>query len=131
MNKDFTCFRVYGFEGSPYMLLKLVPDKIAYLEIVRQLSVSNAKHFADMRKQAFLPRTLSCGDFTIVSTKSYEIIDKKLIEEYNLYEHYARKNYDPEGYIQSCKKTHNLGGYLHVSIEAEDIFRNMEDAEAK
>lgn len=32
------------------MLSKLVPDRIAYLEIVRQLSVSNAKHLADMRK---------------------------------------------------------------------------------
>lgn len=113
------------------MLPKLVPDEIAYLEIVRQLSVSNAKHFADMHKKAFLPKTLSFGDFTIVSTKSYEIIDKKSIEEYNLYEHYARKNYDPEGYIQSCKKSQNLGGYLHVSIKAKDIFRNMEDAEAK
>lgn len=108
------------------MLPKLVPDRIAYLEIV-----SNSKHFAAMRKQAFLPGTLSFGDFTIVSTKAYEIIDKKLIEEYNLFEHYARKNYDPEGYIHSCKKRQNLGGYLHVSIEAEDIFRNMEDAEAK
>lgn len=87
------------------MLPKLVPDKIAYLEIVSQLSLSNAKHFVDMRKQAFLPGTLIFGDFTIVSTKDYEIIDKKLIEEYNLYEHYARKNYNPEGYIQSCKKS--------------------------
>ncbi|XP_059071727.1 uncharacterized protein LOC131869370 [Cryptomeria japonica] len=42
-----------------------------------------------------------------------------------------RKNYDLEGYIQSCKKSQNLGGYLHVSIEAEDIFKNMDDAEAK
>lgn len=66
-----------------------------------------------------------------MSIKAYEIIDRKLIEEYNLFEHYARKNYDPEGYIHSCKKRKNLGGYLHVSIEAKDIFRNMEDAEAK
>ncbi|XP_057833904.1 uncharacterized protein LOC131044567 [Cryptomeria japonica] len=41
------------------------------------------------------------------------------------------KKYDREGYIQSCKKSQNLGGYLHVSIEVEDIFRNMEDADAK
>lgn len=66
-----------------------------------------------------------------MSTKAYEIIDKKLIEEYNLFEHYARKNYDLEGYIHSCKKRQNLGDYLQVSIEAQDIFWNMEDAEAK
>lgn len=69
MNKDFTCFRVYGFEGRTYMLPKLVPDIIAYLEIVRQLSVSNAKHFADMRKQAFLPGTPIFGDFTKCQSK--------------------------------------------------------------
>lgn len=95
------------------------------------MSVSNAKHFGDLRKQTFLPGTLSFGDFTIVSIKAYDVIDKKLMEEFNLFKHFARKNYDPEGHIHCCKKRQNLGDYLHVSLEAEDIFRNMEDAEAQ
>lgn len=131
VNKDFACFKIYGFERIPYILPKLFLDRIAYIEIVRKLSVSNAKHFTDLCKQAFLPGTLSFHDFTIVSTKYYDIIDRKLMEEYNLFEHYARKNYDPEGYIHSCKEKKNLGDYLHSSLEAEDMFRNMEDAETQ
>lgn len=89
------------------------------------------KHFADLHKQSFLPSTLSFGDFTIVSAKAYQIIDRKLIEEYNLFEHYSRKNYDLEGYICSCKKKQNLGDYPHIGLEAEDVFRNMEEVEAQ
>lgn len=97
--KDFTYVRVFRFEGAPYMLPKPTPNKIAYLEIVRQMSVSNATHFGGAYKQLFLPGTVYFGDFTIVSKKPYEIIDKRLIEDYNLYEHTGRKNYDPKGYI--------------------------------
>lgn len=112
------------------MLQNCVPNQKTYLEIVRQLSVSNANNFGDLRKQAFLSGTLSFGDFTIISTKANDVIDKKLMEEFNLFKHFARKNYNPEGYIQCCKKRQNLGDYLHASLEAEDIFRNIEDAEA-
>lgn len=48
------------------MLPKLVPYIIAYLEIVRQLIVPNAKHFSNQCKQAFMTGTLDFGDFTIV-----------------------------------------------------------------
>lgn len=113
------------------MLPKCVPDWIAYWEIVRQLSVSNAKNFGDLRKQDFLPSTLNFGDFTIVSTKAYDVINNKLMEEFNLFKHFARNNYDPKGYIHCCKKRKNLGDYLHVSLEEEDIFRNMKDAKAQ
>lgn len=85
--QDFTYVRVFGFEGAPYVLPKPAPDKIAYLEIVRQMSVSNAQHFGGAHNFFFLPRTLHFGDFTIVSAKAYEIIDERLIEDYNLYEH--------------------------------------------
>lgn len=47
VNKDFICFKIFGIEGSPYILPKLAPDKIAYSDIVQQLSVSNSKHFAN------------------------------------------------------------------------------------
>lgn len=84
-----------------------------------------------MHKKTFLPGTLSFGDFTIVSTKAYEAIDRKLIEEYNLFKYAARVNYDPEGYIHNCKKSQNLGDYIHVYLEAEDMFRNIEEEEAQ
>lgn len=87
------------------MLPKFVPDTIAYLEIVRQLSMSNAKHLGGAHKQVFMPSTLHFRDFTIVSTKAYEMIEKKLVEEYNLYGHKAQKNYDSEGYIHHCRKS--------------------------
>lgn len=128
--QDFSYVRIYGFEGTPYILPKLVPDRIAYLEIVRQLSVLNAKHFGGAHKQAFLLRTLHFGDFTIVSIKAYEVIDRKLIEDYNLQEHTSRKNYDSKGYIHQGRKKKNLGDYLHEHIEALDIFRNKESEEA-
>lgn len=67
------------------MLPKPAPDKIAFLEIVGQLSVSNAKHFKGAHKQAFLPGTLQFLDFIIVSTRAYEVIDRKLVDEYNLF----------------------------------------------
>lgn len=123
-------FRVYGFEGIPFMLPTLVPDKIAYLEIVRYLSMSNVKHLSGAHKQIFMLGTLHFRVFTIVFTKAYETIEKKLVEEYNLYGHQAWKNYDPEGYIHHCRKTQNLGEYLHIPMEAKDLFRNKERDEA-
>lgn len=95
---------MFGFEGSPYVLPKPAPDRIAFLEIVRQLSVSNAHHFGDAHKETFLPGTLEFGDFRIVSTRAYEAIDRNLVDEYNLLLHTPRKNYDPEGYIHMCRK---------------------------
>lgn len=128
--QNFTFFRVYGFEGVPFMLPTLVSDRITYLEIVRQLSMSNAKHLGGAHKQTFMSDTLYFRDFTIVSTKAYEMIEKKLVEEYNLYGHQAQKNYDPKGCIHYCRKSQNLGEYLHIPIEAEDLFRNKEQNEA-
>lgn len=89
--RDFTYVRVFGFKGAPYVLPKPAPNRIAYLEIVRQMNVSNAQHFGGTHKQVFLLETLHFGDFTIVSTKAYEIIDRRLIEDYNLYEHTSQK----------------------------------------
>lgn len=70
------------------------------------------------------------GDFTIVSTKANEVIDRRLIEDYNLYEHTSKKHYDSEGYIHQSRKKHDLGDYFHEHIEALDIFRNKESEEA-
>jgi len=38
---DSTMIKVYGFEGTPFLLPKTVPDRIAYLEIARQMDYSN------------------------------------------------------------------------------------------
>lgn len=63
----FACFTIFGFEGKPYRLPASVLDKIAYLEIVRQMSESSKQDFGGkQRKQTFLPATLSFGDFTIL-----------------------------------------------------------------
>ena len=37
----FTCIRVFGFEGRPYRLLTSMPNRIAYLEIIRQMFESS------------------------------------------------------------------------------------------
>lgn len=108
------------------MLPTLVPNRIPYLEIVRQLIMSNAKHLIGAHKQVFMPGTLHFRDFTIVSNEAYEMIEKKLVEEYNLYGHQVQKNCDLEGYINHCRKIQNLGEYLHIPMEAEDLFRNKE-----
>ncbi|XP_059073513.1 uncharacterized protein LOC131874247 [Cryptomeria japonica] len=42
--------KVYGFEGVPFMLPTLVLGRIAYLENVRQLSMSNPKHLSGAHK---------------------------------------------------------------------------------
>lgn len=47
---DCTMIRVYGFEATPFLLPKIVPDKIAYLEIVRQLVYSDYMHLKSYNK---------------------------------------------------------------------------------
>lgn len=41
---DCTVIRAYGFKGSPHMLARVALDRVVYLEIVRKLAKSNAKH---------------------------------------------------------------------------------------
>lgn len=36
-----TIIRVYGFEDTPFVFPKIVPDRFAYFEIVRELYFSN------------------------------------------------------------------------------------------
>lgn len=108
------------------MLLKPAPDIIAFLEIVRQLRVSNAKHFKGAHKQAFLPGTLHFLDFKIISIRAYETIDKKLVHEYNLFQHTSRMHYDLECYIHTRRKRQELGDYFHQEDEFEDMCKNKE-----
>lgn len=124
--QNFTFVRCYGFEGYPYVLPKPAPDRIAFLEILRKLSVSNAKHFGGAHKQAFLPSTLHFQDLKVVSTKAYEVIERKLVDEYNLFQHISRMHYDPEGYIHASRKRQELGNYFHQEDESNDMCRNKE-----
>lgn len=124
--QNFTFVRCYGFEGYPYVLPKPAPDRIIILEIVRQLSISNAKHLGGAHKKVFLPSTLHFQDFKSVFTKSYEAIDRKLVDEYNLFQHVSRMHYDPEGHIHARRKRQELGDYLHQGDEFEDMCINRE-----
>ena len=75
----FACIRVFGFKGRTYRLPTSMPNRIAYLEIVRQMSKSSKQHFKDkQRKKTFLLATLSFGDFIICATNSYGNIGEKL-----------------------------------------------------
>lgn len=73
-----TQIRVYGFEGAPNVLPKIILDMIAYLEIIRQMCESNHLYLRSIGKQSFLPGYLSFGDFVVKNTKCYEIIGKKM-----------------------------------------------------
>lgn len=45
-----TIIRIYGFEDTPFIPPKIVPDRIACLEIVRQLDFSNVMHLRSFEK---------------------------------------------------------------------------------
>lgn len=62
---NVTMIRVYGFEDAPLLLPKTVPNRIAYLEIIRQMGESNSMHLASHDKQSFLPGTLCIGEFVV------------------------------------------------------------------
>lgn len=73
-----TMIRVYGFENTPFLLSKIVSDRIAYLEIVRQLHYFSVMNLSSIEKQSFMPSTLCFGDFTILSKEGYDMILNKL-----------------------------------------------------
>lgn len=45
-----TMIRVYGFEDIPFLLPKIVPNRIAYLEIVRKMDYSNVMNLSAYEK---------------------------------------------------------------------------------
>ncbi|XP_059071745.1 uncharacterized protein LOC131869783 [Cryptomeria japonica] len=51
--------------------------------------------------------------------EAYEAIDRKLVDEYNLFQHVSRAHYDPKGYIHSNRKRQELGDYFHQKDEFE------------
>lgn len=64
-----TMIRIYGFEGTPHLLPRIVLDRLVYLENVRQLAKSDAIHIKGYSKQSIIPSTLCFGDFTIVASE--------------------------------------------------------------
>lgn len=55
-----TMIRIYGFEGSSLLFPNTVLDRIAYLEIIRQMGDSDHMHLGSHDKQSFFPETLCC-----------------------------------------------------------------------
>jgi hypothetical protein len=49
---DCTKIRAYRFEGTPYLLPKIVPNRVAYLEIMRQLAKLETQNIS-VRKRNF------------------------------------------------------------------------------
>lgn len=79
-----------------------MPNKIAYLEIVRQLDYSNVMNLSAYEKQSFMPSTLCFGDFTVVSKEGYDLILDKL-SHFNMKDA-PRKGFDLEGFIDFLSK---------------------------
>lgn len=115
-----TMIKVYGFEDAPFILPKMIPNKTAYLEIVRQMDYCSVMNFSSFGKQEFMPSTLCFGDFTILAKEGYTMILDKLLH-YNMKRGPLRKNFDPKGYINSTKMKINFGGYQHVHYPFDDM----------
>ncbi|XP_059078018.1 uncharacterized protein LOC131876596 [Cryptomeria japonica] len=58
--------------------------------------------------------------------RAYEVIDRKLVDVYNLFQDTSRTHYDPEGYIHTSRKRQELGDYFHQEDEFEDMYKNKE-----
>lgn len=127
---DVTMIRVYGFEGSPLLLPKIMPDRIAYLEIIRQMGDSSHMHLGSHEKQAFMPETLCVGEFIINGREGHEITWSKLVQ-YDMKLGAPRKNFDPKGYIHLVRKKQKLGDYEHIPYMRDDLIRNMDEKEVK
>lgn len=93
---------MYGFEGAPLLLPRMIPSMIAYSEIVRQLASSSFTHLGTHGKQYLMPRYLCFGEFTMLSTKGYDLIEAKLVY-YGLSQDEPRTCFDPEGFINWAK----------------------------
>lgn len=81
---------VYGFESTPFLTPKIVPNRIAYLEIVRKLDYSSVMNWSSFEKQSFMSSTPCFGDFTVLSKEGYDLILNKL-SQFNLKKETPRK----------------------------------------
>lgn len=120
---------MYGFEGKPYLLPITVPDRVAYLEIIRQLSISSSKHLTDHGKKSIVPRLLVFSDFIVKILKSYGLLQSKL-GYYKIVEGDPILNFDLEGYIREAIESQKLRAREHVPLITHDFIRNTERQEA-
>lgn len=107
-----------------------MPNRIAYLVIIRQIDYSSFMNLGAYEKQPFIPSTLYLGDFTVLSKEEYDLILNKL-SHFNMKNAPPRKGFDPEGYIGFSRKKVNLGGYVNIPYPHNDIIRNMEEREVE
>lgn len=126
---DYTQIRVYGFEGKPYLLPIIVPNRVARLELIKQLSIASAKHLTDHGKQSIVPGLLVFLDFIVKISKSYGLLQNKL-GYYKMVEGDPRSNFDPEGYMGEVKASQKLRAGEHFPLMPDDFIRNMERQEA-
>lgn len=87
--------RLHGFEVAPFLLPKTIPDRVAYLEIVRQLAFSDFMHLKSYGRKYLVPSTLCFSDFTTISYTGYESIGSK-INFYGMPLGNKREKFDPE-----------------------------------
>lgn len=111
--------RVYGFEDSPLFFPKIVPNRIAYMEIIRKMGESNSMHLASHDKQSFMPGTLYIGEFVVNGREGKVLACNKLFH-YNMKLGAPRKGFDPKGYIHSMRKRQKLGAYEHTPYLRDD-----------
>lgn len=122
---DYTQIRVYGFEGKPYLLPFMVPNRVVCLEIVRQLSTVSAQHLTDHRKKSIVLGLLVFSDFIVKSSKSYGLLHNKL-NCYKMVEGDPRPKFDPEGYIREAKVSQKLGAGDHELFMPDDFIKNLD-----
>lgn len=120
---------MFGFEGAPLLLPKMVPNRIAYLEIIRQLAEASSTHLGAHGKQSLMPGYLCFEEFAVSSTKGYDLIKDKLAY-YGLAQDEPRVNFDPEGFMISAKQSQKLRSYEHVPLIHDDLIRNLSEPQA-
>lgn len=127
---DYTQVKVYEFEGRPYLLPLTVPNRVACLEIVRQLSIVSTKHLISHEKQSIVPGLLVFSDFIVKSSKSYGLMQTKL-DYYGMAMGDPRPNFDPEGYIRIAWSSQKLKAREHKSYLPDDLIKNIGREEAR
>lgn len=127
---NVTMIRVYGFEDSAFLLPKIVPNRIAYLEIIRQMGISNHIILNKHDKQPFMPGTICIDESTITRKEGHELTLNKLAH-YNMKLGAPRKGFDPEGYINAARRKQKLGEYEHIPFVGDDLISNLDEKEAE
>lgn len=120
---DKTIFKVYGNSLDPYVFQRDVTLRIWFLEIMRQLGVSQETHLPDKTKKGpFFPKWTTFVDYVMVKGAWRELF--LLLTPYKL-ETVRPRNHDPEGFITKLKVDKGLGTFVHNFYYPKDVIRNI------